>query len=168
MHSIASGKRQRMINAQNREASRKICSNGESGLQKKTAQNQLQTGGQKMAQMRMQNAVQYTVQSFVQMIVQNIMQKHFADVGAKLGAAPAGRPVYRGCGANLSCSSGGATCPSSLQVAPPELQGARGAGQLYIGRSAGAKNAMQMPVQSSVQIAVQKKMAQMQIALLMQ
>ena len=62
----------------------------------------------------------------MQNLVQNSVQKHFADDGAEpfaeANAAPAGRPVYSGCGANLSCSSIGATCKEVEQVAPMELK----------------------------------------------
>lgn len=76
----------------------------------------------------MQKAAQYLVPSSVQILVQcfvqkklcrcrNELQKWFAEMSCRNRtehcagriSAPEGRPVYRGCGASLSCSSGGAT-----------------------------------------------------------
>ena len=54
-------------------------------------------------------------------IYAGLVQIHFAEVDADSGAAPAGRPVYRGQCTNLFRSSSGATYSSCLQVAPLEL-----------------------------------------------
>jgi hypothetical protein len=62
----------------------------------------------------MQKPVQKNLQNVVKNLVHSSVQKHFVDVGAEpfaeANAAPEGRPVYRMCVANLTCSSSGATC----------------------------------------------------------